>query len=226
MFSKSILSLPLLMMLGLGSVAIAQEAPSSVRQSPVVLDENLWVTFYDLPSRRFRAIRAAVLTRDFEGAARDLSVTANYLSVEADRSSAVFQGPLQDVVGQLRDMQASVETLTLEELDKLFGRSHWLLAQHYLELARNARDAQQNRNASLYLYATTHHMERAMLWSNVAVTRDVHSTLEGLQELASDLQDPQKSAEAYKERPMVRAEKLLRKIGEQIDRLVLLPKVG
>ncbi len=53
-------------------------------QSAVVLDEGLWVTFYDLPSRRFRAIRSAVLTRDHESAARDLSLAANYLSVEAD----------------------------------------------------------------------------------------------------------------------------------------------
>lgn len=196
----------------------------SESQSAIVLDEDLWVTFYDLPSRRFRAIRTAVLTRNHESAARDLSLAANYLSVEAARSSAVFQVPLGDVVSQLRRMENDVGMVTLEALDALFGRAHWLLAQHFLEFARGARDARNNRNTSLYLWATTHHIERAILWSNIAVTREVHTTLEGLQEIAGKLRDPETAARAYRERPIVRAEDLLRKIGVQIDRRVLLPK--
>ena len=218
MFVKSLLPLVLIFT---GTVAYADL--QSDGQSPVVLDEELWVTFYDLPSRRFRAIRTAILTRNNESAARDLSVTANYLSVESDRSSATFQAPLRDVVDQLRQMKAAVDKVTLEELDGLFGRAHWLLAQHYLELARQARDARHSRNASLYLWATTHHMERAMLWSNVAVTREAQTALEGLRKVAGDLQNAETSSRAYKERPVVRAEKLLRKIGKQIDRRVILP---
>lgn len=195
----------------------------SENQSAVVLDEGLWVTFYDFPSRRFRAIRAAVLTRNHESAARDLVLTANYLSVEAARSSAVFQAPLGDVVSELSRMEAVVGEITLDELDALFGRAHWLLAQHYLAFARDARNARDNRNTSLYLLATIHHIERAILWSNVAVTREIHATLEGLQELAGELRDPETAARAYRERPLVRAEKLLRKIGIQMDRRVLLP---
>lgn len=195
-------------------------------QSAVVLDEELWVTFYDLPSRRFRAIRSAVLTRNHESAARDLSLAANYLSVEAERSSVVFRGPLNDVVAQLRRMEADVGHITLDELDALFGRAHWLLAQHYLEFAREARDARHNRSTSLYLWATTHHIERAILWSNVAITREVHRTLEGLQKLAGEIGNQETSARAYRERPIVKAESLLRKIGEQIDRRVILPEMS
>ena len=149
---KSILPL---MLIFLGASATYGQQGGS--QSGVVLDENLWVTFYDLPSRRFRAIRAAVLTRDIDLAARDLSLAANYLSVEAERSSAVFKAPLGDVVNDLRRMGSDIEEVTLDELDALFGRAHWLLAQHYLGFAREARDARHNRNASLYLWATTHH---------------------------------------------------------------------
>ncbi len=221
MYSRSILLLVLVFLWA--SVAHGQQGGS---QSAVVLDENLWVTFYDLPSRRFRAIRAAVLTRDNESAARDLSLAANYLSVEAERSSTVLRAPLDDVVNHLRRMESSIEEVTLDDLDALFGRAHWLLAQHYLESAGEARDARENRNASLYLWATTHHIERAILWSNVAVTREVHSTLEGLQKIAGELGDPETSARAYRERPMVRAERLLRKIGKQIDRRVLLPVIS
>ena len=221
MNTKSILPL---MLIFLGASATYGQQRDS--QSAVVLDENLWVTFYDFPSRRFRAIRTAVLTRDNESAARDLSVAANYLSVEAERSSAVFQTPLGDVVNHLRRMGSDIERVTLDELDALFGRAHWLLAQHYLEFAREARDARHNRNASLYLWATTHHIERAILWSNVAVTREVYTTLEGLQELAGKLGNPETSARAYRERPIARAESLLRKIGKQVDRRVLLPVIS
>ena len=203
--------------------ASASYSQQNDRQSAVVLDEGLWVTFYDLPSRRFRTIRTAILTRNHEAAARDLSLAANYLSVEAARSSAVFQAPLSDVVTRLRRMEENVGSVTLEELDALFGRAHWLLAQHYLGFARDARDARNSRNMSLYLWATTHHIERAILWSNVAITREVHATLEGLRELAGELANPESAAQAYRERPIVRAENLLKKIGKQIDRRVLLP---
>jgi hypothetical protein len=193
------------------------------RRAAVVLDEDVWVTFYDLPSRRFRAIRSAVLTRNNEAASRDLAVTANYISVEAERSSVTFQEPLRDVVDRLLRMKDDIDNVTLQDLDLLFGRAHWLLAQHYLEFARVARDARQSRNASLYLYATTHHMERALLWGNVPVTRKVQTTLEDLRGIAGRLQNSETSARAYKEKPVVRAEQLLRDIGKQIDRRVLLP---
>lgn len=207
--------------------AVAVHADSAPdRQKPVVLDENLWVTFYDLPSRRFRTIRAAILTRDYEAAARDLSVTANYLSVEANRASAVIQVPLNDVVARLGSMQGRIDKLTLDELDMLFGRAHWLLAQHYLDHAKQSRDMRDNRGTSLFLWATIHHMERAALWNNVPVTSETHRALEGLRKLAGRLQNPETSDRAYKDKPVVRAEILLRKIGKQIDRRILLPDSG
>lgn len=218
MLSK--LNWPLVALLLLAMQSVAQEQP---RQNSVVLDEDMWVAFYDLPSRRFRAIRTAILNRDGAAAARDLQVTANFVTVEAERASPVFQAPLGDIAARLQSFSENTDAVTLNQLDALFGRTHWLLAQHFLEFARQARDARQGRNTSLYLWATTHHMERAILWSNVAVTREVHRTLEELRKLAGRLQDPQTSARAFAEKPIVRAERLLRKIGEQIDRPVLLP---
>ncbi len=207
----------------LAGLAVYADSPPD-RQKSIVLDENLWVTFYDLPSRRFRTIRGAVIARDFESAARDLSVTAGYLLVENDRTSPVFRQPLGAVIVALQSMQDRVDQLTLHELDSLFGRAHWLLAQHYLELARRARDSRDARDTSLYLWATTHHMERAMLWNDVAVGAGVHNTLEGLRKLAGQLQKPESADRAFSEKPIVRAEALLRRIGEQIDRPVLLPE--
>ncbi len=205
-----------------GIAALADSPPD--RHKPIVLDENLWVTFYDLPSRRFRTIRSALIARDFESAARDLSVTASYLSVENDRTSVVFRQPLDDVIATLYSMQERLDQVTLQELDAVFGRAHWLLAQHYLEFARRARDVRDARDTSLYLWATTHHMERAMLWNDVAIDSGVHKTLEGLRKLAGQLQDPDSAKRAFSEKPIVRAETLLRRIGEQIGRPVLLPE--
>lgn len=192
-------------------------------QQAVVMDEDRWVTFYDLPSRRFRAIRTAVLNRETETAARDLQVTANYIAVEADRASAILQPPLREVVETLGRMSREIDSTTLADLGSTFGRAHWLLAQHYLEFARSARDARQDRNASLYLWATTHHMERAILWSNGAITREVRTTLDSLRNLAGRLQSPDTAARAYRDKPVVRAGRLLAKIGQQIDRPVLVP---
>lgn len=201
------------------TVALADQQDRS--QQTVVMDEDTWVTFYDLPSRRFRAIRTALLDRRPDAASRDLLVAANYISVEADRASDILRPPLREVVESLRRMGAQIDSVTLTELSSSFGRAHWLLAQHYLEFARAARDLRQNRNTSLYLWATTHHMERAILWSNVAVTRKIATTLDDLREIAGRLEDPKTSARAYRDRPVVRAGQLLQEIGKQINRPLL-----
>lgn len=205
------------------SVPLALADEQEARQAVVVLDEDLWVTFYDLPSRRFRAIRTAIINGDNETAAKDLELTANYLLIEAERSTESLAGPLKSSVDKLRALGESIDNVTLSDLDALYGRAHWLLAQHYLHRAKVARDARQNRNTGLYLLAATHHMERAILWSNSKVDRDVRVTLEKLRDLAAQLQQNQSFEKAYREKPVVRAEKLLVKIGKQINRPVLLP---
>ena len=53
----------LLATIALSTHALAAREPV---QPLVSVDENLWVTFYDLPSRRFRDVRAAFVRRDFK----------------------------------------------------------------------------------------------------------------------------------------------------------------
>ncbi len=213
------LFLTLLLMLAGGS-ALCQEQAS--RQPKLVLDEDVWVTFYDVPSRRFRDIRTAILARNNDAASRDLAVSANYVSVEADRASDNLRGPLQEVVARLRTLSDDVDSATLQDLDRVFARAHWLLAQHYLELARYSRDARANRATSLYLYAITHHLERTLLRNNMAVNREIATILQNLRDVAGRLQGEKTFEQAYKEKPVVRAERLLRKIGKDIDRPVLI----
>jgi len=200
-------------------------AADETNQPLVMMDENLWVTFYDVPSRRFRDIRNAFVRQNFDTAAHDLVTSASYLKVEANRALPALAERLHDVSARMMWIAENVDhpSVTLADFDSLFGRAHWLLAQHYLDMARRSRDVQQYRNEGLYLWATTHHLERAVLWSNARIDRKLHKTLEGLRDLASRLQDVELAAKANKERPLVQAERTLRELGKQIDRPIVLP---
>ena len=194
-------------------------------QQVVTMDENLWVAFYDLPSRRFRSARTAFIRREFAQAAHDLDTSSVYLSIEADRALPAISTRLNTVADRILWISGNTEdvSVTAADLDALFSQAHWLLAQHYLDLAKRSRDSGQHRNAGLNLYATTHHLERAVLWSNSRITRDVHKTLESLRDLADQLQDKAQAPQAYREKPIVKAEKLLRKLGNTIELPGVLP---
>ena len=196
----------------------------STDQPVVTMQENLWIAFYDVPSRRFRDVRNAFVKRQFDRAAIDLGTSADYLTIEADRALPAVAKRLSEVADRMTWISENIDDVatTTTDLDALFSRAHWLLAQHYLDMARRSRDSRQNRNAGLYLMATTHHLERAVLWSNSRIDRDVHKALEGLRDLADQLQDKKLAEKAYGEKPIRRAEKLLQKLGKTIDRSVVL----
>ena len=193
-------------------------------QPIVTMQENLWIAFYDVPSRRFRDIRGAFVRREFGKASADLDTSAVYLAVEAERAVPAIAARLNEVADRMMWISENTDDLsvTTADLDALFSRAHWLLAQHYLDMARRSRDSRRNRNAGLYLLATTHHLERAVLWSNSRISRDTHKALENLRDLADRLQDEKLAADAYSDKPLVQAEKLLRKLGKTIDRPVVL----
>ncbi len=210
------------------AASLALTSPVSMAQSGepsfVAVDENLWVTFYDVPSHRFRAIRDAFVRRNFESASRDLVTSASYLKIESGRALPAIAGRLEDVAAQMTSISQNIgdRNVTGTTLDQLFGRAHWLLAQHYLHFARDSRSANNNRMAGRYLWAAAHHLERAVLWSNARIDKNVVTTLEELRDLASRLQDSEKATAARKEKPIARAEKLLVKLGADIDRPVVL----
>lgn len=194
-------------------------------QPLVTMDENLWVAFYDVPSRRFRDIRTAFMQRNFAAAASDLGTSASYLRIEAARAIQELSVRLNEVAGRMTWVADNIEdmSVTVADLDALFGRAHWLLAQHYLDMARRARDRQRYRVEGRYLWATTHHLERAVLWSNARIDKRLFKTLEGLRELATRLQDDKEALKAHREKPLVQADRTLRELGKRIDRPVVLP---
>lgn len=191
----------------------------------VSVDENLWVAFYDVPSRRFRDIRNAFVKQEFAMAASDLGTSASHLRIEAERASPELADRLNDVADRMMRLAGDIEqpSVTVGDLDGLFGRAHWLLAQHYLDMARQARDRQKYRIEGRYLWATTHHLERAVLWSNARVDKKVLETLERLRDLAARLQDEKQALKAHREKPLVQADNTLRELGELIERPIALP---
>lgn len=203
-----------------GNASLAQTSNRPFIQ----VDENLWVTFYDVPSHRFRSIRDDFVRRNFDAVSRNLVTSASHMMIESSRTSPELGERMAEVATQMMIIADDIadSSVTTNALDKLFGRAHWLLAQHYLYHARNARDANNNKMAGQYLWAATHHMERAVLWSDARISRNVATTLDRLRDLALRLQDTKDSAAARKERPIVRAEKLLLELGKVIDRPVVL----
>lgn len=220
MQSRSIVILVAGLCVYTGAAADEQDQPL------LEIQEDQWVVFYDVPSRRFREIRDAFVRRRFDAASQDLLISASYLSIEADRAIPALAERLAEVSARMTFIAENINdsTITLAGLDPLFGRAHWLLAQHYLIMAKRSRDAGRHRNAGRYLWATTHHLERTVLWSDARISRDLLKALDGLREMAQALQDPEKATQAYRRKPIVTADKVLRDLGKYLDRPVVLPQ--
>ena len=208
-------------------IAVAQETQS---QQMVVLDEDVWVTFYDLPSRRFRSIRDAFVRRDFQAVSRDLDTTISFFSIEADRAAPELKPALTELLERMQFVRGNLSdtSLNVSQLDAMFARAHWLLSQQYLVHAIQAKNSGSHKTAGRYLFATAHHLERAVLWSNERVSRDVVKSLDSIRDLAGRLQSSDTPERIFKDKPIVLTSKTLIKVGQQIDRRVriaeLMPK--
>jgi hypothetical protein len=189
------------------------------------LDGDLFVAFYDLPSRRFRAVREAFLTRDFATAAQDLRIGAQYLDIERQRAYPTIAQGLCEVISRMELMSDTINqpNVTVRQLDPLFARSHWLLAQHFLYRGVISRSQERYRAASRYLTASVHHMERAALWSNARLTPRLEGAVDELRSLANHLENNPSKRWVNEKRPLLRANKTLNELGTHIDMQVRLP---
>jgi len=186
------------------------------------LDEGSWAMFYDLPSRRFRANRDAFVRRDSQMAERDIAVSIGFMSIELDRTAENLRAPMADSVNRLKEIQLNLANTSLSagDLDSVFARTHWLLAQHYLILSRRARDAERPQTAGRYLWATAHHLERTVLWSDVPVDRSLAKLLDSIREMGAELQSTARPESVYRDKPIVLTAKTLTEVGEYLDRRV------
>ena len=186
------------------------------------IDENVWVTFYDLPSRRFRSIRDAFIRRDFAAVTRQLEPTIGFLLIEVERATPAVQGALTEVVQKLQAIRDGIDdpSVTVGDLDSAFARAHWLLAQHYLVMAMKSRDDRLHESAGRYLWATAHHLERCVLWSGFRIDKDVLNSLESIREMSLRLQESSRPERVYRDKPIVLTGRTLVAIGEHLDRKV------
>lgn len=218
--------LPAFLLILLIATATAQAQPAD--DPPLfTLDEQVWVLFYDLPSRRFRAIRDAFVSRRFESAQSDLLVSEGFMRAEIGRANASLVAPMGEVADTLHQIAEDIDSprLTVRDLDPAFARAHWLLGQHYLSLATNSRDSGRHRSAGNYLWATAHHLERAVLWSDARITRQLQKSLDGMREMADALRsggDPQR---IYRDKPIDNAGRILVELGQFLDRKVWVESV-
>ena len=198
-------------------VSLADNRPE---QPLIVLDEDVWVTFYDLPSRRFRSIRDAFLRRDFDTVSRDLETTISFLQVEAERSVEELTPAFENILSRLNVMQRNLAdpTVTIAQFDAVFARTHWVLSQHYFVYAQQSRELGLHRNAGRYLSATAHHLERAVLWSDARISRDVVNSLESIRNMAARLQRGEAPDKVYKDKPLKLTSRTLIAVGKHIDR--------
>ena len=210
--------LPILTLLALTcGAALADNEPE---QPLIVLDEDVWVTFYDLPSRRFRSIRDAFLRRDFDTVSRDLDTTISFLQVESDRSVAELTPAFESILSKMGVIRSNLAdpTVTIAQFDVVFARTHWLLSQHYFVSAQQSRELGLHRNAGRYLSATAHHLERAVLWSNARISRDIVNSLESIRNMAARLQRGEAPDKVYRDKPLKLTSRTLIAVGEHIDR--------
>jgi len=186
------------------------------------LDDQVWVLFYDLPSRRFRAIRDAFIAGRMDEARRDLEVSEAFLRVEISRAIPALVPPMTEVADGLQSLAQQIKApeTTVRDLDPVFARAHWLLAQHYLTLATDARDSGRHKSAGNYLWATAHHMERAVLWSDARIDDKLLDSLEGMRAMADQLRNSDQPERVYKDRPIDNARRTLFELGKYLDRKV------
>ena len=214
-----------LLVLGLVMLMTAAQHGTAAEERPLFeLDGDTFVTFYDLPSRRFHRIRQAFVSRDFDTARHDIQVSAEYLGIEAQRAQPGIGAAMLSVQSRFREMGDNLdsEDVVAQNFDALFGRAHWLLAQHFLHLAIASRDAERYSASGQYLLACAHHMERAALWSNARISPELVRSLDRLRGLADQLQDSPSKRWIEENRPLRSAVRTLSALGEHIDRQVLL----
>lgn len=215
--NKILLSLLFLVLAAAAKPAVAQD-----ERSLFTLDDQVWVLFYDLPSRRFRSIRDAFIGGRTDDARRDLEVSEAFLRAEITRAIPVLVPPMTEVADRLRTIreQITAPETTVRDLDPVFARAHWLLSQHYLTLATEARDAGRHKSAGNYLWATAHHMERAVLWSDAKIDRKLLGALDNMRTMADRLRNGDRPERVYRDKPIDNARRTLFELGRYLDRKV------
>lgn len=204
-------------------IAIGASVPRAATADDVrllSLDEEVWVAFYDLPSRRFRSIRDSFVQGDSESAKRDIDASLSFLKVEADRAMPELKPAFEGVMDRFAAIRDGLDStrITASDLDAVFARAHWLLTQQYFVQALRSRDGERHRQAGHYLWATAHHLERCIVWSNARVDRRMVLALDSLRGMAARLRDEPDPQRVYRERPIRLAAQTIVQIGDHLDR--------
>lgn len=213
-------------LLTVGLSGFSREATAEEKNLPLfVFDEAHWVLFYDLPSHRLREVREELADRDLEAVIRDLKAIEGYTRIEAQRSMLSLPEKLVAVADSLAAFANEPEALTLAGLKATSARLHWLLSQHYLLMAIQSRSNRSHHNAGHYIAATAHHLERAIVWSDMPIEIHALQTLNELEALGNELLEAPNPDRVYGQKPLRQAWKLIQHTSQYLKRQLAIEPV-
>lgn len=100
---RAIPALLVILALSLTDQVFPSEKAADDNRRLFAFDEQHWVLFYDVPSRRFRAIRDNFVKRNVEDASRDLRVTENYLLESREPKLVYREKPIRQAWVLMQD---------------------------------------------------------------------------------------------------------------------------
>ncbi len=192
----------------------ASASTSESKSTRFVMDGDTFIVFYDLPSRRFRALQQAFINQNTEQFDRDLEVTIQYLAAEKSRMDPRLQAPIDQTIESLRAFP-STSDLSLSDMQQHFARVHWLLAQHFLQIAHRQTQSTETAETWLYYTATAHHLERAVLWASLEIDKTLTANLDSLRAVTSATMH--KRNKDKRQRTLQRTAQTLKKLSTELE---------
>jgi hypothetical protein len=151
--------------------------------------EQVWLYFADKPEEYFEETVSDLDAVGPKAAAHDLRTAAAYLKIEAGRSRGASGKALRASIDELEDAAGRVGggvTIPSDEMNRVFARAHWALAQHHFARA-SALAARDKIKAGKELDAAATHVEHGMGWLDPEPDETRTAALQGVRETAGEM---------------------------------------
>jgi hypothetical protein len=171
----------------------APDLPPPAPLGYVVVEEDLWSQHLDQPGAEFDTVEQDYLAGDLLAAAESIRRGASYLRAEGSRAKTGDRDLLLAVSGALEGLSRRVETrkvTSFDEIGAVFARAHRAVADHYLNLARQAYDGGDARLTGVHLAVAVRNVRQQLIRQNTELDYDLESRLGKLETLAGQLQRP------------------------------------
>lgn len=165
------------------------EEPTTVVMMPDRM-EAIWVIETDEPTTELYRARQAILSRDFDSAARSLRRAAAFLDLQTEYATGETKEDLRTASQQFDRIVYDIDHqiyVSLNRLDHAFAQSEIALAEYYRDLAAEANRNNEVTFTGRYLRAAAAHLDRASAWTGHQMETAVGSAVYGTRILAGKL---------------------------------------